>query len=48
MQNLCNLGLKAGADVYLIYLHERLVQVVLHRHLEALARLQLKFLRSEV
>ena len=37
-----DLGLKARADVYLIDLHERLVQMVLHSHLESLAGLQLE------
>ena len=36
-----DLGLEPGADVDLVDLHERLVQVVLHRHLEPLAGLQL-------
>ena len=36
-----DLGLEPGADVDLVDLHQRLVQVVLHRHLEPLAGLQL-------
>ena len=42
----CYLSLEARADVNLVDLHQRLVQVVLHRHLEAFTRLQLKYLQS--